>query len=616
MGAEVGKHSEDILALLDGLHDNYIPYPPQKKMRLYTKGTGNSEYIGKTVALFHTNTNEVYDLGGIIGVSYAGDLGNASVTFETNEECANFFMDHLFVENGKRNIILVSHGKKRYINILRTIHVLLWMDQGYDIKILQTGTSAGMIIVKKGKSQWTLMDYEQHTARKLDDDHEYVAAIHDMQSDPLRIADMLLQHVLTIEKKIMLHFGINTAGTAASTGEHLHQRFFSPDEKMWRPRAELAYWLRDSRKSLGPVICATPYRGLGFSVDQYRAYSGALVGQLPQQMSMGNPYEDGVLCPGVYLSTITIDSPYPIYIRVYNSTDRKWNNSWHNYGTFYAIIPTCEYSGLERLGCVITPHYGWRVVKFFTLKPLLDAVANVYAIEGRYSAVSKFLKATVNSIVGKFAASPFMDEITVQEDHPGEEWSVCTEPHYPHAEIEHNWKRSVENHMVYMNIVVAAWTYSVQRNTVWHTWADFHAVGTKMVSWSTDGGIFAGNPTLPLPTESDIYGTLLLKGEDQQVVVFGSNHNIVDGVVKNAGTERYTTATTPLFLVAAPHLTSEMLTYGKPMKITAWDTLAATGTAEDPKYEPYEPHAVAKKYIHGPEHDPKYGDWPNANFAA
>lgn len=562
---EAHKHSPEVLDLLDILYATRTPYPSESKYRRIEKTKGNTQYTDKTVALFYTSSHHDHTLGGICGMSYAGDLGCLSVSFESNEECATFFMDHLFIENNEANLILIPHGKKRYIRMLRSISTLFWIHNDYDITVLATGASSGILIVTKGKSSWTFIDYEQHIRVNLDEDDAYVSAIHDTESDPLLIADMLHSHIVLIEKTVKKHFGINIGKTLAATGVQLHKKFFNPTEKMWRPKAELAHWVRGQHGVHGPIICATPYSGKGFSVDQHRAYSKPMSERLPQTWVMGNPYEAGILQEGIYLATVTVDSPYPVRLHAYDNVFQRCTSQWVNHRTVYAIIPTCEMSGLVALGCTITLHYGWRVHRWFTMKPLLDEIARVNAQEAGNTAFLKALKGMVNSIPGKFASSPYMDENIISTDHPGEGWVICKDEH--NQEIEHNWKRSIEVHAAYQNAAVAFWIYAKQRNVVWQIWADYHALGCTMVSWSTDGGIFAGDPPMDLPSKTSVYGELRLLGWNQDIEVFGNNNNIVDGVTKNAGMAKFTDETTPLFLVyddrnmveeAAPNVTTKL----------------------------------------------------------
>lgn len=552
---ESAKLTPELIEVMNMLYENRKPYAPNSQFKYMTKTSAKSKYVGKTVALFYTNSDADYNLGGIIGMSYAGDLGNMSVSFENNEQGAAFFRDHLFQENSNRNWILVPHGAKRYINILRTTYAISWLNDGYDVQILPSSSGSAIIIVTKGKSSWTFVDYTQHIAREPELVHGYEDAILTPESDPLLTATLLLDYVHEIEDELMAHFGIHTSLTYAATGVQLHKKHFAPDLKVWRPSAEMSYWLRGTDSPLGGYITATPYSGNGFEVDQRRAYSKAMAEDIPFQFVMGNPFKDGVLRPGIYLSTITINAPISIYLRAYDNVTQAFRNRHHRYGTHLAIIPSCEFEGLRAIGCEVTPHFGWVAMHSFTMRPLIEEVERVIDEAGEHSAFTKTLKVMVNSIPGKFASNPIMEEIMLSDCKPGDDWKICQDAFG--EEIEHNWRRQVENHKPYMNVAAAEWIYASQRNDVYLFLAEEYAAGNTMVHWAVDGGLLVGTPSTDMPMKSKVRGTFVLKDWNCDIEVFGPNHNIVNGVVKHAGEAKYTTQETRLVLFCAPELVSD-----------------------------------------------------------
>ena len=555
MPLESAKLTPEVITLMNAMYENRTMYPHNNGIKYMSKTSAKSKYVGKTVALFYTKSDADYNLGGIIGMSHAGDLGNLSVSFENNEEGAAYFRDHLFQENSSRNWILVPHGAKRYINILRTTYAISWSNDGYDVQILPSASGSGIIIVTKDKSSWTFVDYTQHCAREPEAVHGYECAVMHPDSDPLLTATLLLDYVHEIEDDLMTHFGINTSLTYAATGVQLHKKHFAPDLKVWRPSAELSYWLRDTGSPLGGYITATPYHGDGFEVDQRRAYSKAMAEEIPYHFMMGSPFVHGVLRPGIYLSTITINAPISIYLRAYDAMTQTFRNRHHRHGTHFAIIPSCEFSGLRAIGCEVTPHFGWVAMHSFTMKPLITEVERVIDEVGEKSAFTKTLKVMVNSIPGKFAANPRMEEIMLSDCKPGDEWIICQDAFG--EEIPYNWKRQTENHQPYMNVAAAEWIYASQRNDVYMFLAAEYAAGNVMVHWAVDGGLLTGTPNADMPTRSKVRGTFILKDWNCQIEVFGPNHNIVNGVVKHAGEAKYTTKETRLVLFCAPELVSE-----------------------------------------------------------
>lgn len=545
----------EVLKHLDMLHWGYRPYPRDEKPKYMQRTSGNSQYVGKTVALFHTFTDDAYSFGAIAGISYAGDLGNATVSFDTSEEGAAFFRDHLFVENEKQNWILVPHGAKRYINLLRTTYVNYWMQDGYVITILPTSAGSAIIIVKKGKSSWALVDYAQHTTREPEDVDGYVDDIQSGTVDLLLIATRLLDFTLCYEAALKTYFGINPSLTYASTGTQLAKKFYQPNSKAWRPTALMSHWLRGDGSPLGGYVNAIPYKGKGFEVDQRRAYSTYMAEPIPWKFGMGYPIKDGVFRPGIYLSTITVDTNRSVYLRAWNEEGMYWSNSHHSSGTHYAIIPSVEFAGLRARGCTIEPHYGWVATDWFSMRTLVEAAEEVINHAGEKSFFTKILKVMVNAITGKCAANPVMNEVLLSAEHPGEGWQICVDGLY--QEIEGNWYRQIENHKPYMNVAVAEWIYAAQRNAVYLFLAAQQEMGNYMVSWSVDGGLMTGTPCPDMPTQSSVRGTFILKNSNSDIQVFANNYNTVNGITKHAGTAKYTSQETRLVLINLPALVPE-----------------------------------------------------------
>ena len=518
---------------LDAIHAARVPYERGKDARFLVTKKGACKITSFTMVGFASTPAIHKDLVKFSRVLWNGDAGSGNQKLVLGVHDAEIIANHLFIDNGKSNLYIVPHGEYKYIQMLAEAYGLAWSDMGYDVEPQSKKGVYSALTIRMGKSSWRFMDFKRHLGLAPEDFPEYVDCLaggtsrHD---DALRILHGIVKDFHARDKK---YFRISSESTAAQTGMELHKRFFAQGQKMWRPCPTLVSYSRFAGGMSGGYQYYSSYRGKGFEVDQRKAYSKSMSQPIPKTWATGSPYTGGALHDGMYLSWITKSGGLPVRLGVFDPSSSRFVPQLWSRGKCLAVVCTAEHAGLEAMGCSIEPIYGWRVMSWFTMKNMIDAVWNVLGDVGHDAKYGKRVKYMINAIPGKLSMTPERDDTCISREWPGQGWYQATTQ--DGMVIENNWVRRETKHVSYHNVAASAWIYASQRSDAYMFIAEMYRQGKECVHFAVDGGLFKGEAPTTIPTQTDEIGAFRLLHKEADITVSNHNQTIVNGVRKAAG---------------------------------------------------------------------------------
>ena len=469
-------------------------------------------------------------------VVWHGDHGSGYERCGDDIEGATRLSTLLLQEDDHRHLYLVPHGEEPFFRHVLSCWAMHWVNDGYSVSPESRNGIISGFTIRKGKSTWKFMDYTRHTGILPQESDEYVALHSGMFRDHSGCVRALYEIACTFHELDRKWFGIRSSDTAASTGIAVHRAFFDKTQHMWSPPDNHVAFCRFGGGNIGGYLHFEKYDGVGFEVDQRKAYSKPMADRIPKTWMQGTPWVEGVMQEGMYLSWITKRGGHPIRLKTWRRKERRFVSEVLHSGERLAVINTVEHPGLEALGCVIEPIYGWRVTSWFTMRGMIDRAFEVYASEKENPLYCKRVKLLVNSVPGKFTSDPNREQMLIAKDRPGEGWYPAVDR--DGYEIENNWVSNTHVATSYQNVAASAWIYAAQRSDTYLFIAEQAAVGNRCVHWAVDGGLFAGEPQTDIPVDTEVPGTFRLLRSNAHIVVHNYNQTIVNGKITNAGTKK------------------------------------------------------------------------------
>lgn len=433
----------------------------------------------------------------------------------------------LFTRKTRGHSLVCLYGSSLDLNGILRWWARGWVELGYVIVPIVSGTVCRAIIVRHGRHRWTLCDVESMTGTPIEEAKAEAWDRLRADSDTVPVLRAVWEWLADLQTSSMREYGAYLRPTIGGTAIRV-AGFTLPDDLLIpRPAPPLVGLCRAGMGYRGGYVYGNPYQGEATMIDCRRMYAHALRRPLPTRWALGHGLRRDPDTEGIYVSTVTGIPMHPVQLGIWEGPGQGFiRRLWHG-GECVAVVPTTEWDGLRAMGLTVVPGWGMTGWEPVTFAPLIDRVGLVLAEHGSGSPIGRLSKLIANAIYGKLAMRSDRETLLYSIERPHEDAfpAVTTDG----DELADLWTLEQKVYTSYQQVGMAALVTGAARSYLYQEMARHIQCGRRVVHAHTDGFVITGPPPADLPWDTDTIGAWRIVATDAfATVVRGGGYVLND----------------------------------------------------------------------------------------
>ena len=346
-------------------------------------------------------------------------------------------------------------------------------------------------------------------------------------------AQRLAEALGAYQRQTLGMFGVALHATIGAAALRAASCYVPDDKWVWRPNPLMVAMNRTAHGFRGGYSYAQAYDGPAYQADISKAYTSALVGDIPHRSALvpaGLRWQGE---PGIYLCRVSGFGKLPIYIAPWRGKAEGFTPEYWSGGRALAVLSSTEYPGIRALGYTIEQLGGYVHISTWTLAPFAQRIAEICAAHGRGSAHERTAKVIGNAVYGKFAQRPDHDDVRYSAASPGAEWFPMIDQRG--NEVPDLWTSQTITHRPGQHVDIAATITGRVRSWLYTALADTLDAGGQIVHADTDGFLSTIDPSAQLDTTADKLGAWRVGAQPDRAIVWGRKAYAFGDEVRAAG---------------------------------------------------------------------------------
>jgi len=439
----------------------------------------------------------------------------------------------LFTRQTRGHSLVCLYGASLDLNGILRWWARSWVEQGFKLVPIVSGTVCRAIIVRHGRHRWTLCDVEAMTGTPIEE--AKVEAYDRLRgdSDTVPVLRAMWEWLADLQTSSMREYGAYLRPTVGGTGIRV-AGFNLPEETLIpRPSPILVTLCRAGLGYRGGYVFGTRFQGQATMIDCRRMYAHCLREELPTRWALGHGLAGGRESPGIYLCTVTGTPLHPVQLGVWCGPAEGFiRRLWHG-GRCVAVVPSTEYDGLRAMGLEVMPGWGMTGWQPVTFGPLVERIGRVLEEHGSGSPIGRLSKLLANTIYGKMAMRSDRETVIYSLDRPHEDAfpAVTTEG----EELADLWTLDQTVYTNYQQVGMAAFVTGAARSHLYLEMARHLEAGRRVVHAHTDGFVITGPPPEDVPWATDAIGAWRVVATDAMATVIRGGGYVLNDDPKWSG---------------------------------------------------------------------------------
>jgi hypothetical protein len=423
----------------------------------------------------------------------------------------------LFTRKTRGHSLVCLYGAALDLNGMLRWWARSWVEQGFSIVPIISGTHVRAIIVRQGRHRWTLCDVEAMTGTPIEEAKVEAYDRLGGDSDAIPVLRAVWEWLADLQTHTMREYGAYLRPTIGGTGIRVAGFNLPEGYLIPRPCPLLVALCRPGRGFRGGYVFGTRYQGEATMIDCRRMYAHALRQELPTRWAMGRGIEYGAESVGVFMCTVSGTPLHPVQLVVWDGHAEGFRRRlWHG-GECVAVVPSTEYDGLRAMGLEVRPRWGMVGHSPVTFGDLVERIGRVLEEHGSGSPIGRLSKLLANTIYGKMAMRSDFEGIIYSIERPHEDAfpAVTTDG----TELADLWTLETETYVAYQQIAMAAFVTGAARSHLYKEMARHIGAGRRVVHAHTDGFVITGPPPEDVPWVTDAIGSWRIVATDVAATV-------------------------------------------------------------------------------------------------
>lgn len=450
----------------------------------------------------------------------------------------------LFSFRTRGYLIIFRFGNTRDLRIFATRYAAGLVDIGFSIQPINAGSELIAIKVRKNNHTWNLIDYEKSAGIQAPNETSTCQSTNDVRCACFKCLEQALDVLHTIQNFLVAKFRVSLKVTIGSASIRAAALTLPRALWKWKPHPLLVTMCRLGGAYRGGLIFGRGYRGPAWMVDTNRLYTWAITRKLPQSAALSQPTNDGVLCDGIYVCTVSGTASFPIYLSVWGNNPGGFTMQYWRGGTCHTILPSSEIEGIRSLGYRVEIGFGFRFIQTFNLATYVEKLLAVVGKYGTNHPFSRITKLMGNSVYGKFGERPERVDCIFSRDRP-------TADSFPFlssdgTEIDNLWERKHVRYNAHQHVDIAAIVTGYGRRHMYESIAAIRASGGIIAATNTDSIITNIDPRPILQMDSNKIGKWREVAFDSDGITVARNAWCVGEQIALAGAPKHSRSTIEL----------------------------------------------------------------------